>query len=135
MNGLNNGNTTLRELKKISKILILSNAPAIEKELSKFATTNDRKKMWVLIDGRRLVKEIAAEAGVTVVAVSYFLNAGVAAELIEYEKGKSPRKVLNYVPPSWLELVKLPEVKEEKIEDTANKENDKKETQGTQIEL
>lgn len=98
----------LRELKKLSKILILANAGIVERELSKIASTNDRKKMWVLIDGKRMPGDIAKEAGVTAMAVSYFLNAGAATELIEYERGEPPRRILDYVPPSWIELVKLP---------------------------
>lgn len=99
---------TLRELRKISRILILTNAASVEKELSKIATTNDRKKMWVLMDGKRMPADIAKESGVTAAAVSYFLNAGIAAELIEYNRGEPPRRILDYVPPAWIELVKLP---------------------------
>jgi hypothetical protein len=50
---------TLHELKKISKILLLAFAPAIEKELSKVITSKARKKMWILIDGKRMPKDIA----------------------------------------------------------------------------
>jgi hypothetical protein len=107
---------TLRELRKISRILILTNAVAVEKELSKIATTNERKKMWVLMDGKRMPKDLAKETGVTAMAVSNFLAAGVAAELIEYNRGEPPRRMLDYVPPSWIELVKLPVV-EEKTEE------------------
>ena len=103
---------TLRELRKISKILVLANASVIEKELSKIATSDARKKMWVLIDGKRMAKDIANEIGVTQMAVSYFLAAAVAAELIEYAPHEPPRKILDYVPPSWIELVKLPTVEE-----------------------
>lgn len=98
----------LRELRKISKVMLLTNAPSVEKELSKIASTDDRKKMWVLIDGRRMPKDIATEVNVTRAAVSYFLTAGVAADLIEYKRGEPPRRILDYVPPSWIELVKLP---------------------------
>jgi DNA-binding MarR family transcriptional regulator len=102
----------LRELKKISKILTLTNASSLEKELEKIASTNDRKKMWVLIDGNRRQKEIAVDAGVTQAAVSYFLSAAVAAELIEYPRGEPPRRIVDYVPPSWIELAKLPPAEE-----------------------
>lgn len=98
----------LRELRKISKILILTNAREVEKELSKIASTNDRKKMWVLIDGLRMPADIAKDVGVTAMAVSYFLNAGVAAEIIEYTRGEPPRRILDYVPATWIELMKLP---------------------------
>jgi len=98
----------LRELRKISRLLILANAGVVEKELAKIASTNDRKKMWVLMDGKRMPADIAKEAGVTAMAVSYFLNAGVVADLIEYRRGEPPRRALDYVPPTWIELVKLP---------------------------
>ena len=100
--------STLRELKLILKVLILANASTIERELSKIATTNERKKMWVLIDGKRMSKDIADQAGVTPMSVSNFVNAGVAAELIEYIKGKPPRRILDYVPPEWISLVAPP---------------------------
>jgi len=98
--------STLKELKKISKILLLANAKVIENELSKIASTNDRKKIWVLMDGNRMPGDIAREAGVTAMTVSIFLNAGIAAELVEYKKGDPPKRVLDYVPPSWIELMK-----------------------------
>jgi len=104
--------TTLRELRKISRILILANSVAVERELSKIANTNERKKMWVLMDGTRMPKDLAKEAGLTPMAVSNFLAAGVAAEMIEYERGKPPRRILDYIPPSWIELVKLPAIEE-----------------------
>lgn len=100
------GDASLRELKKISKILLLANATLVEKELSKIAASIDRKKMWVLMDGNRMPGAIAKEAGVTPMAVSYFLNAGVAGELVEYKRGEPPRRILDYVPPAWTELVK-----------------------------
>lgn len=106
-------NETLRELKKVSRILTLANASVIEEELSKIATSDARKKMWVLIDGKRMANDIANEIGVTPMAVSYFLTAGVAAELIEYIPREPPRRILDYVPASWIELVKLPVVVEE----------------------
>jgi len=123
---------TLRELKLISKVLILTNAGAIERELSKIATTNDRKKMWVLIDGKRMPKEIADQAGVTQMAVSYFVNAGVVAELIEYVKGKPPRRILNYVPPEWINLVTLPssEAEEKEVSSPEIVKNDKGDSYG-----
>lgn len=108
MSDMEQQDPTLRELKLILKVLILANAGAIERELSKIATTNERKKMWVLIDGKRMPKDIADQAGVTPMAVSNFVNAGVAAELIEYVKGKPSRRILDYVPPEWISLVAQP---------------------------
>lgn len=100
--------STLREMRKMSKILTLAYAGVIEKELSKIATTPERKKMWVLMDGKRMPGDIASEVGVTAMAVSTFLSACVVAEFVEYKRGEPPRRILDYVPPSWIELVKLP---------------------------
>ena len=59
----------LKELKKISKIITISNGSVIEKELSKFATTDKRKQIWALIDGKRNSDQIAKEIGITNQAV------------------------------------------------------------------
>lgn len=96
---------TLRELKKISKILTLANASTIEGELSKIAKTDSRKKMWVLIDGKRMPPDIAKMIGVTSRAVTYFLDDAAAAEFIQYSPYEPPRRILDYVPPSWIDLV------------------------------
>lgn len=101
--------TTLKELRKIAKILLLANAPLVQKEIEKIANSDARKKMWVLTDGTRMQKDIANEVKVTQAAVSYFLNAAVAAELIEYRKGEPPRRLLDYVPPEWIEIIQSPE--------------------------
>jgi hypothetical protein len=95
----------LRELKKMSKVLLLANAAVIEKELTKIASSDVRKKMWIFTDGKRMPKDIATEAGVTQMAVSYFLTAMATAEFIEYNKGEPPRRILDYVPPAWIDLI------------------------------
>jgi hypothetical protein len=102
----------LAELRKISKILLLVNAPVIESELGKIATTNDRKRMWVLIDGVRMPKDIATLLKVTDRAVRYFLDVLTAAGFIENVRGEPPKKILDYVPPSWIELVQVEEKEE-----------------------
>jgi len=122
MSGNDRKDLVLRELEKISRILTLANSTAIERELSKVATSDTRKKMWVLIDGERMPKELAKEIGVTQMAVSKFLNAAASAEFIEYTQREPPRRILDYVPPSWIDLL---EEKEEQDEHSAGgKSND-----------
>lgn len=116
--------STLKELKKISKILILSNASVIESEIAKVASTNDRKRIWVLIDGIKMPADIGKEANTTAMTVSNFLNAGKAADLIDYKKGLPPQRILDYVPPSWIDLVKVTVVEEKKGE--SEKKNEPK---------
>lgn len=98
----------LRELKRISKILLLSNGEALERDLSKILTTKERRKMWMLTDGKRMPKEIASLAGVTQMAVSNFLATTVSAGLMEYVRGKPPTRLLDYVPADWIDLTKVP---------------------------
>jgi hypothetical protein len=129
---------SLRELKKISKILTLANAPILEKELSKIANSDTRKKMWVLIDGKRMPKDITKEVGVSLMAVSRFLDGASVAGLVEYTQREPPRKTLDYTPPSWINLV-MGESSEEapkEIGDAKGKagENELK-SQTTQTEL
>src|SRR5260370_40875362 len=114
----------LRELRRISKVLIMSNAPVIEKELSKIASSDDRKRLWISMDGNRMPKDLASRVGVTRMAVSVFLNAGIAASLVEYEKGKPPRRLLDYVPPAWLSLVKLPVEADEEVKSQTSTPSD-----------
>jgi len=95
----------LRELKKVSKILTLSNVTIIEEELSKIVNTDARKKIWVLMDGKKMPKDLAEETGVTIMAVSKFLKAATRAGLIEYVQREAPSRILDYVPPLWIELL------------------------------
>ena len=103
----------LAELKKISKILILSYGDQLEKELEKLATTEDRKRVWVLIDGKLTAKEIADKVKLTLRAVNIFLDILEKAGWIENPWGKPPKRIIDYVPPKWIELLKLPEKKKE----------------------
>lgn len=98
----------LMELRKLSKITLLANASIIEAELTKVASTNERKKVWMLIDGNRMPKDIASSAGISAVAVSYFLSSAITAGLVEYNRGEPPRRLLDYVPPAWLQLLTIP---------------------------
>ncbi|RLF93526.1 hypothetical protein DRN52_06375, partial [Thermococci archaeon] len=81
----------------------------IEKELSEIASTIERKKIWVLIDGIKTSKEIAKEAGVSVRSVNRFLAIAAKAGLVENPWGKPPKRIIDYVPPNWIELVKITE--------------------------
>lgn len=96
----------LGELQKITKILTLAHAKAIEKEISNYATTDDRKKVWVLIDGINMPKDMVRLIGkIKVRAVETFLKELEKAGLIEKPRKKPPRKLIDYVPPAWIKLL------------------------------
>jgi DNA-binding MarR family transcriptional regulator len=118
----------LRELKNISKILTLANASVIETELSKIANSDARKRMWILIDGKRMPKDLAKEVDVTPMTVSNFLTALAAADFVEYTQREPPSRKLNYIPPSWISLVvkekaeETPKNEEKKVEDQSGEQ-------------
>ena len=95
----------LKELRKMSKILIMSNGANLEAEIEKYATSNDRKKIWVLIDGKKQSDEIAKNIGLTKRAVDIFLKILEDASLVERQYNKPPTRILDYVPAKWIEMV------------------------------
>ena len=95
----------LTELRKISMILTFANSKVIEEGIGKIANSDTKKQIWVLIDGVRMPKDIAEKIDANAMAVSRFLDAASAAGFVEYSQRKPPRKLANYVPPSWISLV------------------------------
>jgi hypothetical protein len=110
----------LQELRKITKILLMANSKVVADELGRLASTDDRKRMWVLMDGNRSPKQIADYIKAGERGVQKFVTAGAEADLIDAQRG-SPRRKLDYVPPAWVEL--LPEEDEAKA---GNEEQAKK---------
>jgi len=94
----------LEELKRIHKILLLANSEKIEQELSKVATSNERKKIWILINGKLTAKQIANKIGIHVRSVNRFLEICERVGFIENLWGKPPRKKVDYIPSSWFDV-------------------------------
>ena len=105
----------LAELRKISRLLTLINAELLEKELAKYVTTDERKKVWVLINCERMPDELSKNSGMKQSTLYNFLKILSNADLIEVPYGKAPKKKLEFVPASWLELLQ-PEADERKQE-------------------
>jgi hypothetical protein len=100
----------LNELKKISRLLTMANAEALETQLGKYATTDERKKVWILIDGQRMPEEIIKTSGMGQSTLYKFLSLLTNADLIEVPYGKAPKKKLEFVPSSWLTLLESEKV-------------------------
>jgi len=96
----------LKELEKISKILLLVNGDKLESELNKICSTNDRKKIWVLIDKKMNPEDISKQAEILIGTVRNFITMLEKAELVENVYGKPPVKMIDYIPPKWVELLK-----------------------------
>lgn len=108
----------LKELRKMSKILIMSNGVNLEKELAKYATNDDRKRIWVLIDGNRQADDIVKTTGLTKTPVYDFLKILGDSDLIERQRGKPPKRLLEYVPAGWVELIQIESKQSDKEEQT-----------------
>ncbi len=107
----------LKELQKITRILTLANADSLSQALSEYASTDERKMIWVLIDGVQMPKDMAKKIGkITVRAVTSFLKELETARLIENPKRKPPTRLIDIVPSEWIDLLKTkttPKVKKE----------------------
>lgn len=88
-----------------------------EKELSKYATTNERKKAWILIDGKKTTEEIGQMAGMKVRTIQDFLKILTDASLIE--TSRPAKKIIDYVPASWLDLLQPEAEDKKKVDESA----------------
>lgn len=95
----------LAELKKMNKIILLVNAQKLESELVRYASTEERKKIWVLMDGTREINDLIQGSGLKKTPVYDFLAMLEAAGLIEKSHGRPPRRAIDFVPASWADLL------------------------------
>lgn len=95
----------INELKNISKVLILSNSDKIPAELEKSATIDERKIVWILINGKNDNKGIAERVGIRERSVRRTIKLFEEVELVDNPRGKPARRLLNYVLPDWIELL------------------------------
>jgi hypothetical protein len=95
----------LAELKKTNKVITLSNGSKLESELARYATTDERKKIWALIDGKRDINELIQSSTLRKTPVYDFLSILEVAGLIERVRGKPPTRTIDFVPASWVELL------------------------------
>ncbi|MCP8309405.1 MAG: hypothetical protein H3Z53_01220 [archaeon] len=78
----------------------------VRAELSRIATTDERKGMWRLMDGNLSVKEIAEKVKTTPRAVQYFMQDAAKADLIFMERRGYPHRIIDWMPPEWEEHAK-----------------------------
>jgi hypothetical protein len=82
------------------------NAEALEKVIAKHASTDERKMIWVLIDGTRLPKDmVAIISNIKKRAIELFLEELERAQLITNPTRKPAEKLVDYVPPDWVDLL------------------------------
>ena len=98
----------LKELEKITRILTLANSNSLTQVISEYASTDERKMIWVLIDGVNMPKDMVKKIGkIKVRAVITFLKELEEARLVENPKRKPPTRLVDFVPFAWIDLLKM----------------------------
>lgn len=129
--GDNMSERILAELRKMNKVMILANGDKLETELARYASTDERKKVWALIDGKRDINELIRGSGLKKSLIYSFLAMLEEANLIEKSHGKPPMKTLEFVPASWVELLESKNVQTlEQSVDASKVQNLNKDSQG-----
>jgi len=91
----------LTELIDIKKILILNSRDNLKRELNEIATTDERQKIWGLLDGMTSTSEIASLVDVSMRTVQVFVAQLLEQELVEVEKRGYYKRKMDYVPSDW----------------------------------
>jgi hypothetical protein len=84
---------------------MLSNSDKLTSELEKYASTDERKMIWVLLDGKNSNERISEITGLKVRTIQDYKKILENADLIENPYGKPGTRKINFVPSEWLGLV------------------------------
>jgi hypothetical protein len=103
------------ELTKLARIVAV---PIALKQLQDLANTGERKAIWASCSGKLTREQIASKSGASLRTVKTFVGLAMTYGLLEEEKGKGghPRRVIDYVPSDWKNLVKKKQAKKKKQE-------------------
>ncbi len=91
-------NEHLRAIRVLNEIQLRG---PVKSELSKLASSVDRKRIWMLCDGATSTTEIAKSVGVSKRAVQYFVQDGLKSGLVSVDRRGYPRRTIDWVPPDW----------------------------------
>lgn len=89
------------ELIKIRQLLELLARDSIIGSVEQVATTNERKKVWVLCTGSNSTTKISEKVAISQRAVQIFLKELQEADLITIERRGYPKRKFDYVPSGW----------------------------------
>lgn len=89
------------ELVKVRSLLERMAREELKRELEQVATTQERRKVWALLDGVSGTDEIASKACVTQRAVQMFVKDLMDADLITLEKRGYPKRKFDFIPSNW----------------------------------
>lgn len=112
-------------LESIRRVLEIQARPAILEEISKLASTPERRKIWILSDGSLKTEDIAARSGAKLRTVQAFVQECARAGLVISSKRGYPGRAMDLVPEGWEELRELEKMAaspEERVEPQTIKE-------------
>ncbi len=97
-------------LESIRRVLEIQARPAVLDEISKVASTSERRKVWILSDGSLNTNEIAARSGAKLRTVQAFVQECTRAGLMISGKRGYPSRAMDLVPNGWGEVGELEKV-------------------------
>jgi len=95
----------LANLEEIKLLIRLMAQAQLEEKLSTIATTDDRKKIWVLVNGERDSQKIADMINISKRSVDRFLKLAENMGFVNNPWGKAASRKIDYVPTNWVEMV------------------------------
>jgi len=98
-------NELLEEIKNISKLLLLINSEKITSQLEKYVSTDERKMIWILLDGNKTNEDISKITGSKIRTIQNYKKILEGADLIFSPHGKPGIRKINFVPSEWLKLI------------------------------
>jgi len=102
----------LFELKKLNRIISLVNGSKLESELEKYISTDERKKVWTLINGERNVSDLINLSRLKRRSVYEFLEILENAALVQRRYSGCPTRMIDYVPATWIGISKDASIKD-----------------------
>jgi DNA-binding transcriptional ArsR family regulator len=89
------------EMVKVRRLLEIVVRDQLKKWLEQSLTTEERRKIYFLMDGISGTEEIAQKAGVSRRSVQLVMKDLLDAGLISLEKRGYPRRIFDYIPSEW----------------------------------
>lgn len=94
-------NENLKVIRKLTEIQLRG---PIKDELTKFASSTERRKLWILCDGTMTTIEMSKKIGVSPRAVQYFVQDGLKAGFLRVDRRGYPSRTIDWTPPEWERL-------------------------------
>jgi len=91
----------VEKLTLIERYIKIIARSSIVEEVRRVATTEKRRLMWFLCNGKNSTEDIARYVKASVRAVQYFVDEAEKAGLIEFEKRGYPKRICDVFPPEW----------------------------------